>query len=168
MATAALSRFIVQLFQPVQPMLADSAADVERRCDARRGGVRIQARWRAHPGAQGGRRGPGLLARPARRDGRGARGRRGRARIAGRELDSRRRGDRAAAPTARRSRFRSRCAASAASSMSTGCAQSCRCRRSSSTACISTATPLIDEPLAAPRRRCSTAVAGRDASCRAS
>ena len=74
---AALSRFVLQPFQPVQPMLADSAADVgEALADARRGVVRIQARWRAHPGAQGRRRGAGLLAQPARRHDRGARSRR--------------------------------------------------------------------------------------------
>ena len=64
-------------FQPVQPMLAESAADVgDALADARRGVVRVQARRRAHPGAQGRRRGEGLLAEPARRHARGARGRR--------------------------------------------------------------------------------------------
>ena len=96
-ATTALSRFILQPFQPVQPMLAESAADVgEALADSRRGVVRIQARWRAHPGAQGRRRGEGLLAEPARRHGRGAGSRDGRARDAGARDRPRRRGDRAA------------------------------------------------------------------------
>ena len=49
----------------------------------RRGGVRAEARWRAHPGAQVRRRGARVLARAARRDGRGAGGRRGRQALAG-------------------------------------------------------------------------------------
>ena len=44
--------------------------------DARRSVVRVQARWRAHPGPQGRRRGEGVLAQPARRDDRRAGGRR--------------------------------------------------------------------------------------------
>ena len=43
----------------------------------------MEARWRAHPGAQGRRRGAGFLARAARRDARRARGGRGGAGAAG-------------------------------------------------------------------------------------
>ena len=53
-ARPALARFVLQPFQPVQPMLADSADDVGGALGgARRGVVRIQARRRAHPGPQG-------------------------------------------------------------------------------------------------------------------
>ncbi len=51
---AGLAQFVLRPFQPVQPMLADSADGCRRRAGgARRGVVRIQARWRAHPGPQG-------------------------------------------------------------------------------------------------------------------
>ena len=84
---AALARFIVQLCARcsrcwrTRRRIVDEAL---RRLGER--GARIQARWRAHPGAQGGRRRPRLLARPERRDGRGARGRRAVRALPAREL----------------------------------------------------------------------------------
>ena len=66
---AGLARFAVQLLRPVQPMLAEpptTSADALDR--TRRRGRSMEARRRAHPGAQVGRRGAGLLAPPQRRD----------------------------------------------------------------------------------------------------
>ena len=59
---------VVRPFTPIQPMLADSADGVGARDrGSRRRVARVQARWRPHPGAQGGRRGSRVLAQPARR-----------------------------------------------------------------------------------------------------
>ena len=77
---------------PIQPPTSARALD-----RARRGVVRIQAGWRAHPGPQGRRRGARVFAKPARRDDRGA--------------GSRRR-SRARCRRANRPRRRSDCAAS--------------------------------------------------------
>jgi len=60
---AGLTAFRVELFHPLQPMLAQAADDV--RCAGapgeRASRVRIQTRRRPHPGPQGGRRGAGVL-----------------------------------------------------------------------------------------------------------
>ena len=138
---AALRAMDVALFAPVQPMLAESADDVER--GARRSSARPRSNTSSTARAS-------RCTRRATRSGSTraacndvtaarARGRRGRARAAGARADPRRRGDRAARrrhaaavpghdaplrPQARRRR---------------GCAASCRSRRSSSTACTSTA-----------------------------
>ena len=64
-----LSRFMVQIFRPVQPMLAQPAAGVNEALadlESGPGGARMEARWRAHPGAQGGRRDQGVFTQPAR------------------------------------------------------------------------------------------------------
>jgi DNA ligase 1 len=51
----ALDRFVMSVFTPVQPMLADAAEDVRRRVRAAgRRRARVQAGWRPRPGAQGG------------------------------------------------------------------------------------------------------------------
>ncbi len=139
---AGLAPFALRPFQPVQPMLADSADDIGDALDgARRGVVRIQARWRAHPGPQGGRRGARVFAQPARRDRRRARDRRRsrarcrRARWCSTAKRSSLRPDGSPVPVsghdaALRPEARRRSAE----------ARRCRSRRCSSTRCISTAS----------------------------
>ena len=94
---AALDAFVVKLFQPVQPMLADSAADVERRSrsSARR---RSNTSWMA-PASRCTKPATRCACTrgPARRDRRGAGGRRASCGDAGAVGDSRRRSDRAQA-----------------------------------------------------------------------
>ena len=111
---------------PADQADAGPARRRRRRCarHARARGLRVQARWRAHPGAQGRRRGARVQP-PAQRGDRGGAGdRRGGAGPARARGDPGRRGDRAARRTAGRSRSRSPCGASAASSTSPRCAQS--------------------------------------------
>ena len=75
-----------------------------------RGGVRAEARRRAHPGAQVRRRGARVLARAARCDGRGARGRRGGQAVAGHASSFSMAKCWRCSATERRCRFRKRCA----------------------------------------------------------
>ena len=111
--------FALALMQPVAPMLAQPADDIaEALARARHRRVRMEGRRRARAGAQGGRRRPRVHAQSQRRDGVGARDRRGAARSRRARADPRRRGDRAARRAARRSRSSRRCGGSAARSTS--------------------------------------------------
>ena len=116
---AGLAQFALRPFQPVQPMLADSADDIgdaldelgEASFEYKLDGARIQVHKvddevRVYSRAS------------ARRDRRRAGDRRRRARDAGALAGARRRGDRRCGPTARRCRFRTRCGGSAGSSTS--------------------------------------------------
>ena len=114
---------------PAVPADQADARPARRRCrrcarHARSRRVRVQARWRTHPGAQGRRRGARVQPPPQRGDRGGAGDRRSGARrcpCAKRFWTARRS---RCAPTAGRSRFRSPCGASAASSTSPRCATS--------------------------------------------
>ena len=135
-----LSGFGLTVLRPIQPMLAQTGDDLDRRLrpdPARRGGV--EARRRPAPGAPRGRRDSRLHPEPRRHHRSRARGRGGDSRAAGRGDRPRRRGDRARRrsppaqvpaddePLREQGRGRGRARAR------------CRCRPSSSTACTSTA-----------------------------
>ena len=125
---AGLQRFALALFRPLQPMLAQPAEDIaDALAPARPRGARVQARRRARPGAQGGRRGARLHPPPERGHRRGAGGGRGGRARCRREAPSSTARRSRCARTAGRSRSRSPCAASAASWTSRRCARSCRC-----------------------------------------
>ena len=80
----ALATYSIQLFRPVEPMLASPAESVSDAIAAfGRGGIRAEARWRAHSGAQVGRRGTGVFARASGCDGCSSRGSRSRPAVAG-------------------------------------------------------------------------------------
>ena len=80
--SAGLARFGLELFRPVQPMLAQTAVGVDRGARARRGrGGRVEARRGARPGAPAGRRGARLHAQPRRGHRARPGGRRGGARV---------------------------------------------------------------------------------------
>ena len=60
---AGLSQYDIQMFRPIQPMLAQSADDIpEALASHRRSGAGIQNGWRARSGSQIGRRRNGVLA----------------------------------------------------------------------------------------------------------
>ena len=134
----ALDQFQLQLFSPVAPMLAQTAADVgaalqelpgEVAFEWKMDGARIQVHKQASDGAH--------LHTGAERRHRGRAGnRRTRAHLPGAGADPGRRGHRPATRRSGRCRFRSRCAASGASCEWRRCARSCRCRHSSSIACV--------------------------------
>ena len=90
-----LEKYHLQLFRPVQPMLAQRGRGRPRRAGPTRRGVpRIQARRRTRPGPQVGRRGPGLLAGAERSHPGRARDRRAVRSATRAQADSRRRGHR--------------------------------------------------------------------------
>ena len=150
---AALSQFILQPFQPVQPMLAESAADVgdalatlgEASFEYKLDGARIQVHKVGDEVK--------VYSRTLRDvTHRRARGRDRRARDAGARDRPRRRSHRAAAGRQRRIRFRSRCAASAGSSTSRACRQELPITPMFFDALYLDGDPLLDEPLTQARR----------------
>ena len=168
---AALTALVVQPFTPIQPMLADSADGIGAAIAGSRTRRRSSSSWMARGSRCTRRATRCACTRATCATSRAAvpevveavRRARRRARSSSTARRSR------SALTARRTRSRSRCAGSAASSTSTRFAGRCRSRRSSSTACISTATRSIDEPLGAPpRSRCAAVALAETCSCRAS
>ena len=150
---AGLSRYAIALFQPLAPMLAQPADDIE---DAMARIPMAALEWKLD-GARVQVHKDGDEVRIYSRTGNDVTRRRARDRVGGpgaaaRDADPRRRSHRAQAERSAAIRFRTRCAGSAACSTSRPCARRCRCRYSSSTACAATSEDLVPLPAAAALR----------------